>query len=319
MTIKKALLLGGSGFVGSHITHLLTDAGVLVTIPTRRRERTKALITLPGVEMVQADIHDEDTLANLMVGQDVVINLVGVLHSDPALPYGPAFARAHVEFPATVVAAAKRAGVRRVLHMGALRSSPDAPSEYLKSKAAGEAIILAAQGDLDVTVFRPSVIFGTGDSFLSAFAAMLKNLPLFPVGCPDARFQPVYVEDVAKAFVAAIEDVTTYGKAYDLAGPKAYSLRQLIEYVGELTGHPRRVVALPEGLAYLQAGVLSLLPKPLMSPDNLRSMQIDSVYQEGDSKPAGWQPTALESVAPFYLGVQTPRSALDDYRRRAGR
>jgi NADH dehydrogenase len=314
------LLLGGSGFVGTYIVNRLSQRGIEVTVPTRRRERTKALIMQPGVEMPEANIHDEQTLIDLMRGHDAVINLVGILHSrDVKFPYSKDFAEAHVELPKKIVAACKATGVRRLVHMSALKADPKAPSEYLASKGEGEAVVLAAKGELDVTVFRPSVIFGLGDSFLSMFAKMLKKLPFFPLGFGHARFQPVWAADVADAFVECLGDVATFGQAYDLAGPKVYTLRELVDYTAQLTGSSARIIALSEGWAYLQAGLMWLAPQPMMSPDNLRSMQVDSVCEGGCNPPANWRPTALEAIAPSYVALNTPKGKLDGFRYRAGR
>lgn len=320
MDIKKVLLLGGSGFVGTYIVNRLSQRGIEVTVPTRRRERTKALIMQPGVEMPEANIHNEQTLIELMRGHDAVINLVGILHSrDVKFPYSKDFAEAHVELPKKIVAACKVAGIRRLVHMSALKADPKAPSEYLASKGEGEAVVLAAKGELDVTVFRPSVIFGLGDSFLSTFAKMLKKLPFFPLGFGHARFQPVWAADVADAFVDSLGDTNTFGQAYDLAGPKVYTLRELVDYTAQLTGSSARIIALSEGWAYLQAGLMWLAPQPMMSPDNLRSMQVDSVCEGGCNPPANWRPTALEAIAPSYVALNTPKGKLDGFRYRAGR
>lgn len=317
--IKNVLILGGSGFIGTWIANRLSAKGIRVTVPTRRRDRTKALITLPTAEMVEANIHDVAALTALMRGQDAVINLVGILHDhDSQLPYGKGFAAAHVELPQKIISAMKAAGVRRLLHMSALNADPQGVSEYLRSKGVGERIVQDAASELDVTIFRPSVVFGSGDSFLSVFASFLAKLPFFPVGCVNARFQPVYVGNVADAFVAAISDIATYGQTYTLVGPEVYTLRELIEYTGQVSGHPTPVVALPDGLAYLQAGLLWLLPNPPMSPDNLRSMDIDNVDDGGQRFP-GWAPAALESVAPAYLGRVLPKTKLDGFRYHAGR
>ncbi|HXE40108.1 MAG TPA: complex I NDUFA9 subunit family protein [Azonexus sp.] len=320
MDIKKVLLLGGSGFVGTYIVNRLSQRGIEVTVPTRRRERTKALIIQPGVEMPEANIHDEQTLIDLMRGHDAVINLVGILHSrDVKFPYSKDFAEAHVELPKKIVAACKATGVRRLVHMSALKADPKAPSEYLASKGEGEAVVLAAKNELDITVFRPSVIFGLGDSFLSMFAKMLKKLPFFPLGFGHARFQPVWAADVADAFVDSLGDVATFGQAYDLAGPKVYTLRELVDYTAQLTGSSARIIALSEGWAYLQAGLMWLAPQPMMSPDNLRSMQVDSVCEGSCNPPANWRPTALEAIAPSYVALNTPKGKLDGFRYRAGR
>ena len=320
MTIQNVLLLGGSGFVGTYIANRLANLGIKVTIPTRRRERQRAIIALPNVDLVQADIHDEATLAKLVAGQDVVINLVGILHSrDFKLPYSADFAKAHVELPRKVVAACKAAGVRRLVHMSALKAAAGAPSEYLRSKADGEAIVLAAQGDLDVTVFRPSVIFGPGDAFLAQFARLLKSAPRFPLAYGHAKFQPIYAGDVADAFVRCLEQRASYGQAYDLGGPKVYSLRELVEYVHALVGSDAKIMHLGEFWSLLLAGLLWLLPKPPMSPDNLRSMEIDSVLDYDAEMPFGIQPRTLEAVAPGYLVGHAPRVHFDQFRVKAGR
>ena len=320
MDIKKVLLLGGSGFVGTYIVNRLSQRGIEVTVPTRRRERTKALIMQPGVTMPEADISCEQTLTELMRGHDAVINLVGVLHSsDVILPYSRDFAQAHVELPKKIVAACKATGVRRLVHMSALNADPKGPSEYLRSKGDGEAIVLAVQGELDVTVFRPSVMFGLGDAFLSMFASILKKVPVFPLGFGHARFQPVWAADVADAFVDSLSDVTTYGQAYELVGPKTYTLRELVDYAKELAGSTAKIVSLSEGWAYLQAGLMWLAPSPMLSPDNLRSMEKDSVAEAGSKQPANWRPTALEAIAPTYIALNTPKGKLDTFRYRAGR
>lgn len=315
----KVVMLGGGGFVGSCLANRLSRQGFEVTVPTRRPESRKAVALLPGVHLLAASVHDPLELEDLFAGADAVINLVGILHdSDSATPYGRRFAAAHVELPRKIVAAMKQAGVRRLLHMSALKAADEAPSAYLRSKAAGEAVVLGAAGELDVTVFRPSVIFGPEDSFLNTFAALLRVFPVLPIAGGKARFQPVYVGDVADAYVAALDDRQTCGKVYELCGPKVYTLRQLVEYAGQLTGHPRLVVDLPCSLARLQATLLGLLPNPPMSPDNLRSLQVDSVT-DGSRDFPGWQPQSLEAIAPTYLTHIDNRSRFDDVRRRASR
>jgi NADH dehydrogenase len=320
MELKNVLLIGGSGFVGGWIASRLSERGIRVTIPTRHRDNTKQLIMLPTVDMVEANVHDPETLVALMQGQDAVINLVGILHDhDSRLPYGKGFAAAHIDLPKKIIAAMQQAGVRRLVHMSALNAAVDAPSEYLRSKGEGEAAVVAAMGELDITVFRPSVIFGPGDAFLGLFAKLLKLFPFFPLGGGAARFQPVYVGDVADAFTGCLTERNTFGQIYDLCGPKVYTLRELVDYTGTLIGKPRPVIDLGDsGWAYLQAGLLWLLPNPPLSPDNLRSMQVDSVTDGSHNYP-GWQPMPLESIAPTYLSTVKPKMRFDSYRLRAGR
>jgi len=319
MNTKNILLIGGSGFLGGHVARQLAALGHRLTIPTRHRERARHLIVLPTAEVVETDVHDDARLAELVAGQDAVINLVGILHSRYGQPYGRDFARAHVELPGKIAAACRAAGVRRVLHVSALNADPKGPSQYLRSKGEGEAALHAAGDALDLTIFRPSVIFGPGDAFLNLFAALQRRFPLMPLGNAGARFQPVYVEDVAQAIVASLDRRDSFGQAYCCCGPRVYTLAELVRYVGEQIGRPRPVIALPEALARLQAGVLELLPNPPLSVDNLDSMDVDSVCPGGDPLPFGARPAALEAVAPEYLGASTPRYRFYGYRLKAHR
>ena len=249
MNIKNVLLIGGSGFIGSWIANRLSERGIRVVIPSRHRDHTKQATMVPTVYVVEANVNDPQVLAGLMKGMDAVINLVGILHDgDSRQPYGKRFAEAHVELPKKIVAAMQQSGVRRLVHMSALKASADAPSAYLRSKAAGEAAVLAAAKDLDMTVFRPSVIFGPGDAFLNKFAALLDLCPVLPLAGAKARFQPAYIGDVADAMVDCLTRSDTFGQIYELAGPRAYSLRELVDYVAKLSGHCRTVINLGSGL-----------------------------------------------------------------------
>jgi len=318
LTNKKILLIGGTGFVGRHLARVLADAGVQVTIPTRRYEKNRDVTMLPSVTLIEADINEDGALDRLVYGQDAVINLVGILHGDaPAIPYGKAFGAAHVELPKRIVAACKAAGVKRLLHMSALHAGKKAPSEYLRSKAAGEEVV--ANSGLVTTIFRPSVIFGARDSFINTFASLLRKLPFLPLGCADARFQPVSVDDVAKAFAQALDTPSMEGQAYDLCGPTVYTLKELVEYVGEVLDIKRRIIPLSENLAYFQAALLSMLPNKMMSADNVRSMEVDSVCSANCKTPPGWNPEPLEAVVPLYLLGSGDTVQFDDYRSRAGR
>jgi NADH dehydrogenase len=231
MRHDNLLVVGGSGFVGRHLVAALVKRGARVTVPTRRRERAKHLLPLPTVEVIEADVGRAGELERLADGKDAVVNLVGVLHSRRGRPdergpndYGPDFAQAHVELPQAVVRACRAAGVKRLLHMSALGADPQGPSEYLRSKGIGERAALAAD-DLAVTVFQPSVVFGPEDSFLNLFATLARFLPVLALACPEARFQPVYVRDVVRAFVAALDARETHGQRYTLCGPRQYTLR----------------------------------------------------------------------------------------------
>ena len=323
MKYENFLVVGGSGFVGRHLVAALAARGARVTVPTRRRERAKHLILLPTVDVVEADVRDSRVLAGLAAGRDAVVNLVGILHSKRARPreegpnhYGPQFAQAHVELAQSVVAACREAGVKRLLHMSALGADAKAPSEYLRSKGVGEQLVLAAD-DLAATVFRPSVIFGPEDGFLNLFARLAALLPVLVLGSPGARFQPVYVGDVVRAFIAALERREAEGKRYDLCGPREYTLRDLLEQVCRITGHRRLIVGLPDSLSYLQAWMMEFLPLPLLTRDNYLSMQVPSVCD--CAFPFGIQPVALESAAPAWLMPAGPQERYPQLRWRARR
>ena len=307
MKLRNILVLGGSGFIGRHVVAQLAREGFSVTVPARRRERAKHLILLPTVDVVETDVFAPGVLERLLKGKDAVVNLVGILHGRHGRPdergpndYGPDFARVHVELPQAVVAACRAAGVGRLLHVSALGAAPDAPSEYLRSKAIGEQVVLAAD-DLDATAFRPSVVFGPEDRFLNQFACLARFSPVLAVPCPDARFQPVYVGDVARAMSAALDDPAARGQSYELCGPRVYTLRELVEFVCAATGRQRLVIGLGDALSRLQARLLELSPGPLMSRDNYRSMQVANVCTGERPLPFGLVPAALEAIAPDYL------------------
>lgn len=313
MAAETVLVVGGSGFVGRHVVNRLVAGGHSVVVPTRRPVNANPLKLLPTVDIVGCDVNRPGVLARLAERASAVINLVGILNESGAVT----FAQAHVELPRSIVAACVAARVRRLVHMSALNADPAGPSRYLRSKAEGEAVV-AASG-LDWTIFEPSVIFGREDRFLNLFARLLRFAPVMPLAGADVRFQPVYVGDVAECMTRALPLDATFGQKYRLCGPQIYTLRDLVRYVGSLTGAGRPVIALGPKLATLQATVLEHLPGSLMSRDNLASMATDSVC--GCEFPAifGIAPQPLETVVPTYLGGAALRSPYDAYRVRGGR
>lgn len=312
MSTGRILVLGGSGFVGRHVVARLVAEGWSVVVPTRSRERAKHLILLPTVDVLQADIHDPVTLEGLAVGADAMINLVGILNE---VRRGD-FDRAHIELARKTVAACRAAGVPRLLHMSALNADAQGPSRYLASKGQAEAIVAAS--DLEWTIFRPSVIFGAEDSFLNMFARLERFLPVVALACAEARFQPVWIGNVAAAFVRAFDDDRTLRQRYALCGPRVYTLRDLVAYVGEVTGYHRPIVPLGARLSRLQARILEILPGKLMTRDNLASMTRDSVCDCEYPVVFGGAPAALEAIAPTYL-APVKRSRYSRLRAQVGR
>jgi len=275
MRSLRVAVLGGTGFVGRQICLRLHEAGHDVRIVSRRRESHRELLVLPRLQVVEGDVHDSATLRQHLGGMDAVINLVGILNGTRS----QSFELVHAELPAKLVAACQRTRVFRLLHMSALPASTDAPSIYLRTKARGEAIVSDAESDdLHVTSFRPSVIFGPGDHLTNRFAGLMRMVPwVFPLACGNARIQPVHVDDVARTFVAALEDRSTFGQRYNLCGPEVMTLRQMVEQIAASRGIRRRVIPLGNWLSRFQAAILQFAPGRPFTPDNFKSLQVASI------------------------------------------
>ena len=295
--MQKVLVLGGSGFVGRHVCEKLQRAGWHITVPTRRAVNARAVQHLPGLTVAEANVHDPRQLERLLPGHDAVVNLVAILHGSEA-----AFERTHVELPRTIAAACRAADVPRLVHVSALGVSEDGLAMYQRSKARGEALLRAA--GLDLTVLRPSVIFGAGDRFLNLFARLQAVFPLMPLAGAAARFQPVWVEDVADAVVRCLADPSTIGRTYDCAGPDVLTLADLVRLAGRHGSRERPIVPLPMAVGRLQALAMELAPgEPLMSRDNLDAMRVDNVAtgQHPGLDALGIGVSSVKAIAPGYL------------------
>jgi len=324
--VQKVLILGGTGFVGRHVCEKLVYAQVRVTVPTRRRRNANHILMLPTLDVVEANIHDEAALQQLISGHDAVVNLVAILQGNEA-----SFDTAHVQLADKIARACEATGVRRVVHVSALGAdvrNPDGlPSMYLRSKSRGEQVLRHAA--LDLTVLRPSVIFGAEDKFLNVFAQLQQFLPVMPLAGAHAMFQPVWVEDVASAIVHCLDDKnfhTTNSQTYEACGPEIFSLRQLVQLAGQYAGvngsRGRPVIGLPNALARLQARLMELMPgEPVLSRDNLDSMKVPNIATGNvpSLRDLGIEPAALSAIAPTYLGARGLRSGLMAKRQTAGR
>ena len=328
--MKKILVLGGTGFVGRHVCEKLTQLQWRVTVPTRQEATARNIQMLPALDVFEVNVHDEAALTQLVAGHDAVVNLIAILHGTQA-----AFDKVHIELPKKLARACAATGVQRVVHVSALGAdmrNPDmAPSMYLRSKGHGEVALHHAA--LDLTVLRPSVMFGADDKFLNVFAHLQKIFPVVPLAASHALFQPVWVEDVASAIVHCLQDEhlhATADQTFEACGPGVFTLRQLVEMAGRLSGinqgRGRPVIPLPAALGRLQARLMELAPgEPLMSRDNLASMTQPNIASGNlpGLEAMGITPAALEAVAPAYLGPVSGgwglRSNLTLKRKSAGR
>lgn len=315
---QRITILGGSGFVGTHLAATLAKQGHQVNVLTRHRERQRHLLVLPTVRVIEANVHHQPALEHYLANQDAVINLVGILNE--RRDNGQGFRHAHVELAEKVVHACQRQQVSRLLHMSALHAARDAPSYYLQTKGEAQQLVHASE-HLNVTSFCPSVIFGPGDSFFNNFAALLQLSPMIvPLACGDTRFAPVYVGDVVTAMAASLDDSDTFGQSYNLCGPKIYTLTQLMQYTARLINKRRWVIPLGKFPSRLMANIFQYMPlfRPL-TRDNYRSLQLDSICSEAFPALFRLRPKTVEEIVPRYIARRGIHWGYDRFRSMAGR
>src|SRR3984957_4775507 len=318
MRPQSIAVLGGTGFLGTRLVARLIKDGRRVTVLSRDREQHKHLLVLPGLTLENCEVYSPAQLSERFRGKDVVINLVGILNERGF--GGAGFRRAHTELTQCVLLAARSAGVTRLLQVSALKAALDAPSYYLRSKGEAERLIREGSAALDWTIFQPSVMFGPGDSFLNRFAGLLAALPAaFPLAKPNARFQPVLVDDVIEAMLRCLHGGASSRQTYELGGPQVYSLREIVGLVAKLTGHRRWIVGLPDFAARIQALVMDFVPGRPFSSDNYRSLTIDSVCSEDGFARLGIQPQSMVASARQYLGALEDNARLSQNRASTGR
>jgi NADH dehydrogenase len=318
MRAQSIVVLGGTGFLGTRLVARLIKDGRRVTVLSRDREQHKHLLVLPGLTLENSDVYDEAQLSEHFRGKDVVINLVGILNERGF--GGGGFRRAHTELTRGVLQAARSAGVSRLLQVSALKAAVDAPSYYLRSKGDAEHLIRESSTALDWTIFQPSVMFGPGDSFLNRFAGLLAAIPwVFPLAKPNARFQPVFVDDVIEAMLRCLHGGASSRQTYELGGPQIYSLREIVGLVAKLTGRRRWIIGLPDPLARMQALFMDFVPGRPFSSDNYRSLTVDSVSKEDGFAKLGIKPQSMVASARQYLGALEDNARLSHNRASAGR
>ena len=318
MRLQSIAVLGGTGFVGTRLVARLIKDGHQVTVLSRDREQHKHLLVLPGLTLQNCDVYEEAQLSERFRGKDIVINLIGILNERGFSGVG--FRRAHTELTQGVLQAARSAGVTRLLQVSALKAAVDAPSYYLRSKGEAERLIREGSAALDWTIFQPSVMFGPGDSFLNRFAGLLAALPMaFPLAKPNARFQPVLVDDVIEAMLRCLHGGASSRQTYELGGPQIYSLREIVGLVAKLTGQRRWIIGLPDFAARIQALLMDFVPGRPFSSDNYRSLTIDSVCTEDGFARLGIKPQSMVASARQYLGALEDNARLSHNRASAGR
>lgn len=318
---KLVTIFGGTGFVGRHLVRRLAGEGARIRVAVRHPLDVAPLKPMGNVGQiagVQASVTHEGSVRAAVAGADMVLNLVGILYESGRAT----FDAVHRQGAENVARAAREAGAGRLVHMSALGANPESHSDYASSKAAGEEAVRNAFPE--AAIIRPSVIFGPEDGFFNRFASIARISPILPVfGCPRPRFQnghldiygdggvkfqPVYVGDVADAFMKCLENPAHGGKTFELGGPATYSFKQIMEMICRETGRRRLLMPVPFGMAMLMAGVLQLFPKPLLTTDQVELLKTDNVAS-GDLPTLvdlGIDPTGAEGIIPTYLDRYRP-------------
>ena len=271
MAAQQLVILGGTGFVGSHLIPRLAADGHHIVVLSRNREQHRELGVLPGVSVRSADIYDDEALRQHLAGADAVINLIGILN-----PHGQhTFRRAHVDMARRLIAACEASGVKRLHQMSSLKAGQGL-SNYLKTR--GEAETLVKASPLDWTIYQPSVIFGRGDGLISRFSSLLQKMPVFPLARAKSRMAPTWVGDVAEAIARCVNGhPLSHRHSFELFGAEVLTLGEIVRNIRDNAGLRTPIIALPDGLGRLQAQIAELLPGKPFSLDNFRSLRTDSV------------------------------------------
>jgi len=286
--------------VGQELVYRLTRAGHELRVLTRASSHAIDLMPLPSVELAVGDVYNPDFLRRSIDGCDAVINLVGILNERGF--GGAGFRRAHVEFTAALLRAIAQARVPRLLHMSALNADAErGRSHYLRTKGQAEQLVRAASG-LEWTIFRPSVIFGAQDSLTVRFASLLRlSAGLLPLARPGARFAPIYVGDVATAFMRALGLRASFGASYELCGPEVLTLNEIVRLTAQAAQLPCHVLPLPDAVAWLQGALMQLVPGKPFSLDNYHSLLTDSVCRDHGCERLGLDPASFSTWIPLWL------------------
>ena len=296
MNPKHYAILGGTGFIGRHLLAALADTGCKVTVLSRNRELGRAISVLPYVHTVSTDVYDRRALEKQLAGHDAVVNLVGILNESGR----DTFTHAHVDLTATLIAACRQVGIRRIHQMSSLNAGERA-SKYLKTR--GEAEAQVRNSGMDWTIYRPSVVYGNHDSFIFRFLKLLKMGPVLPLAQPHAKFAPAYVGDVAQVIKRGLTGRGCTGKIFELYGPDTFELAQIVRMIAEAAGLRRAVLPLPGGLGWMQAVAAELIPGKPFSRDNFNSLKLDAVGSRDGFAELGITPRRFAAMLPVALGT----------------
>ena len=314
MGSAKITVLGGTGFVGRRLLARLVRDGHRVVALTRNRDRHKALLVLPGLELIDADVHDARVLGEAVRGSRAVVNLIGILNERR----GASFQRVHVELARKLALACRSGGVERLVHVSALGAGEHAPSRYLRSKGAAERALMEDSGGVPAAILKPSLVIGAGGGVVATFGALLALFPFLPLARAGSRFAPVLLDDVVAAIVTSLESNAPGTASFELCGPETLTLGELVRAIGAARGTPRPVLGLPDALGWLQAALVGLLPGAPLTLDNFRSLSAENVCTDRGFERLGLEPRSIRTLLPTLGGVGQPTARFDGYRRAAG-
>lgn len=301
---KLVTVFGGSGFLGRYIVRELAKRGYRVRVAVRRPDlagHVQPMGAVGQIHPIQANLRHGWSVERAIEGADAVVNLVGILHEGGK----QTFEAVQAEGPALIARACAKAGIGNLVHVSAIGAAADSPAAYARSKAAGEAAVLRAVPE--AVIMRPSIVFGPEDDFFNRFANMARLSPILPVVGPQTRFQPVYVGDVADAVAIAVDGCATRGTIYELGGPEVDTFEGLMERMLRVIERKRPIIAMPEKVAQLQARVFELLPRPILTVDQVKMLARDNVVSpeavgEGRTLAGlGLTPAAMDAILPTYL------------------
>lgn len=314
MKIDKICVLGGTGFVGRHLISRLANQGYKIKVLTRNPQKYRDLYVLPSIIIAKVNVHDVKTLIEHFTGYDVIINLIGILYETT----NQSFQHLHVELVSNILEACRSVGIKHILHMSALNASTTSPSNYLRTKANGEQLLLS-EDSIRVTCFRPSVIFAPDDNFYNRFAHIVKIFPVLLLACPHAKFAPVYVGDVVRVFEIILENKYMGSKIYELCGPRVYSLREIVESIIRMLKLKVLVINLSDRLSLLQARILGKFG--IFTIDHYLSLKFsNSTCKCNILNQLGIEPLPVESIMTAYFAQQsTQKKRYNKLRQSAGR